>query len=498
MSNFEFLIEKDISKNNLDEKINSVDRLLEGLKMFQSLYTYFIHIIGNPVFTYWYDQDSGVPYFSNCSISLGQSFSDPFAMTRCSSTRMVNNFFLFPHNLIEDQSYQQSLSSLSSQLQSLSLSDSQPFEQLKRKKSFSDISEFISDDYENIIVTQYNLSGNIMPDHTFLTIRFGQYLIIVQSFYYAYGMNSKYGIILLSSNEIDKFTELMCSYKKQVDRYNKEKKRLEIINTDESNEELLILFYNFTTEINHLNSVYQKYTGIDIKKHCAYINQIKQPNPMIDIIENIYSKEKFLENICQKLSYVLKFLVMNTNFEEIKENEDIFIIYKHFPSYNIYTLYNSFIDEVDFSRINLEFIKYTGLDFVIDIDKQSSFLGNDCEKTYDNVYNILSNEALNINILFTGLNYMFDLFNCTGLIINKYGDMLDSYTGLSWSKEFYKKILKSSKIIRNIYQKNPNLPLEKILELAEEYIKIKENFIPTIPISVSIDSHREDINTNHS
>lgn len=41
---------------------------------------------------------------------------------------------------------------------------------------------------------------------------------------------------------------------------------------------------------------------------------------------------------------------------------------------------------------------------------------------------------------------MFDLFDCSEFIIKKYGDILDTYTGDIWSKQFYKKILFTSKI----------------------------------------------------
>ncbi len=469
MSNFEFLIYKDVTKEHSSKEIlTPVDRLIEGLKIFQSLYPYFLHIVSHPLFTEFYDAFSGIPYFKNCQTSLQHTFSDNFAMTRCTATRMVNNFFFFPHNTLED------------------VLNPLPFQ---RKKSFSDISELVGTEYENITVKRYNMYGSVMPDHTFLTVEFGQYLIIIQSFYYAYNMNSKYGVILLSGDEITTFKELMQMYETKVNEYNQQKILQFISNVDI--DDMIILDSNFNRDIQGLNILFQRYTGIDNNKHCPYvINLGKNPIPIMDVLEVVYSKEKFLENLCQKLSNVLRFLVSSTDFESIKEDDDIFMVYEHSgPSQNIYTLYNSFIDNVDFSRVNPKFIEYTGFTSALDIDKQNLYEG-ECEQKNNNVYNILTKDVLNINILFTGINYIFDLFNCTGIFVLKYGDTLDTYTGDSWSREFYKKILSTSKLIRDIYTSNPDKNLDEIVNLAEKRIKMvgadhtKYLFVPVAPVII--------------
>ena len=67
---------------------------------------------------------------------------------------------------------------------------------------------------------------------------------------------------------------------------------------------------------------------------------------------------------------------------------------------------------------------------------------------------------------------MFELFDCPVIFIKKYGDMLESYTGSMWSKEFYKKIIKTSKVIREIYEKNRDKSFREIVEIAEKEIKM--------------------------
>jgi hypothetical protein len=451
----EFLIEKDLKKDQSID-LKPIDRLIEGLKMFQSLYPYLLNIIGNPLFTKWYETMSGDLFFSTCLLpmSMGHSFNDNFAATRCTSTRLFNNFFFFPHKAEENV-----ISNI-----------------LKRQSSFSNISEFVSVDYKNIVVTRYDMLGGPLPDHTFITVSAGKYLIIVQSFYYAYNMNSKYGVILLSGDEIKLFQNLMKEYKEKHEKYKSEKERLEKkkeeeilsnISADDTRLDLFILDLNFEKDIKPLNILFQKYTGIDTEKHCVYLNNVSvNIDTNVSVSSFRYSKSHFLENVCQKLSYVLKFLTIHLDFAKIKEDQDIFMI-QSFPQVKQYQIFNSFVDQVDFTRVNSDFIKYTGFEFASNILELSMNFGKMC-----NIYNVLCMEVLNINILFTGINYMFDLFNCSGIVLKKYGDILDSYTGNTWSKEFYKKIIKTSKIIREIYQKNRELSFKEIVEIVEKQIKL--------------------------
>ena len=62
----EFLLEKDIKKDSPNSILTPEDKILEGLKMYQSLYPYFLSIIGRDDFVKWYEDTSGVPYFTNC------------------------------------------------------------------------------------------------------------------------------------------------------------------------------------------------------------------------------------------------------------------------------------------------------------------------------------------------------------------------------------------------------------------------------------------------
>jgi hypothetical protein len=263
----EFLIEKEFKKD-IEDDIKPIDRLLEGLKMFQSMYSYFLSIMGNSLFIKFYQDISKDVFFDTClhPISMGHSFYENFAATRCISTRLFNNFFFFPHETIENV--------ISNMF-------------IKRKDSFSDITDLVTIDYDNIVVTSYNMMGGPLPDHTFITVSIDKYLIIIQSFYYAYNMNSKYGIILLSGDEIELFQNLMEEYKKKEEIYRLEKERLEEkkqneialnLSTDNTLIDIFVLTSNFEMNIKHLNKLFQKYTGIDDTKHCVYLNSISSIN----------------------------------------------------------------------------------------------------------------------------------------------------------------------------------------------------------------------------
>lgn len=468
---FEFLLEKDIKKDSSDSILTPEDKILEGLKMYQSLYPYFLSIIGRDDFVKWYEETSGVPYFTNCKTYslLTHNFSDTYTMTRCAATRLVSNFFFFPHTTVENI-VNYDISSV-----------------LSRHKSFSDITDIVSSDYENIVVTRYDIGGGLFPDHTFLTIRVGSYLIILQSFYYAYNINSKYGIILLSGNEIALFEQLIETYKKIDNDYKKFQEIKEnfynnIESIEEKERENTIIYIDLTQmkikeNIKYSNKLFERYTGINSEKHCAYVSSIVETSSTyITIFPFTYNKITFQDNICQNLSYVLKFITNATDFTSLS-SRDLFIMLQGSTSKQEkkYTILNAFNEDIDFSNVNDRFIKYTGLEFAISINKNPSIFGNgECSMKYNNLYDVNCLETLNINLLFTGVNYMFDLFECSDIIFKKYGDILDTYTGDTWSKEFYKKIYFTSKYIRNIYKRNRHLSLNKIVELVEEQINLKE------------------------
>lgn len=467
---FEFLLEKDIKKDSVDSILTPEDKILEGLKMYQSLYPYFLSIIGRDDFVKWYEDTSGIPYFSNCKTYslLTHTFSDTYATTRCAATRLVNNFFFFPHTTVENV--------VNYDIASV----------LTRHKSFSDIVGIVSTDYENIVVNRYDIGGGLFPDHTFLTIRVGSYLIILQSFYYVYNINSKYGIILLSGNEITLFEQLMGTYKtidsdykafKEIkDNFYKNIGSIEEKERENSIIDMYITEMRLIENIKSINKIFERYTGIDTEKHCAYIsNRIETSPTYITIYPFTYNKITFQDNICQNLSYVLKFITNATDFTSLS-NTDLFIILQGSTrKEKKYTILKAFKDNIDFSTVNDKFIKYTGLEFAVSIEKNPSVFGDgQCSMKYNNLYDINCLETLNINLLFTGVNYMFDLFECSDIIFKKYGDILDTYTGDTWSKEFYKKIFFTSKYIRDIYQRNRHLRLNEIVELVEEQIHLNE------------------------
>lgn len=451
--NIEFLIDKEIEidEEEKDDIITKTDKILEGLKMFQILYPYFLNISSRSDFVEFYEKNYSVPYFSRCSIG-DINFSRDSEILRCASTAILNNFFIFPHKTIDSV-----------------LHDIPAGGSLKRKESFSDLSHALSK--YDITATRYYMNGWSYPDHTFVTIRTGKYLIIIQSFYYAYTINSKYGIVLLSGDEITEFEKLMSDYERFAQEF-----KVPMVIEDYTE--------NYLPKLAVLSEKLSKYTGIASDKHCiGMMNFDKNPQvspPTVSKTTHNYSETEFSENICKKLSIILKFISKNTSFDK----EDLFIILqgstKEIQKY--YEIFNAFVDDVDFTSINSNFIRYTGLTSAIEIEKVPESMHNKniggaydyCLSNSDNLYKIKSLETLNINLFFTGINYMFDLFNCGEFMIHKYGDILDLYKGTTWSKEFYKKILFTSKSIRDIYKRNKSIPLEKIVEMIEKKILLKE------------------------
>jgi hypothetical protein len=463
----EFLIEKNFKKDP-ESPLTTTDRIMEGLKLFQSLYPYLLHIVGEDDFIKWHEQETSIPYFTNCKQTLSHGFENPFAFTRCSATRLVINFFIFPHYSVEDI-----------------LNTTQ--EILSRKRSFSDLSSLASlssQEYsDNLVITRYDMGGRFSPDHTFITIKLDNYLIIVQSFYYVYNVNSKYGIVILSGDKIQDFERLMDEYDIIEKEFAAESIQYNYEYTMDGDHSKLIdnliqSSSKFTSKIYKLNEQFSQYTGVDMLKHCYYISsQTYTYNPAY-ITKNIYvyPKRDFIENICQKFSDVLKFITSTIDFENFDEEKDILMV-RH-PKYSAISasyneIFNAFVDNINYEKDDPDFIKYTGFDSLLEIIQHSPKPDFGTCQQFNNYYSMLRNPIININILFTGINYMFDLFNCTDIMINKYGDILEKYTGNTHSKEFYKKILKTSKIIRDIFEKNKDKSIEEIAEITEKEIKLK-------------------------
>lgn len=92
------------------------------------------------------------------------------------------------------------------------------------------------------------MSGSYwFPDHQFLYIEYMDKIYILQSFYNVYIFSGKYGLQILENEEITEFLSLMSEYQKIYDE-TKKTKQVDV------------------ESIKKLNTRFQKYTGVDLKK----------------------------------------------------------------------------------------------------------------------------------------------------------------------------------------------------------------------------------------
>ena len=77
-----------------------------------------------------------------------------------------------------------------------------------------DYPDFKPDDMKFRII---QLSGNMFPDHTFVIIEFREEFFLLQSYYYAYLLSGKYGILQLDASSMRELDEILFTYKDLVD-----------------------------------------------------------------------------------------------------------------------------------------------------------------------------------------------------------------------------------------------------------------------------------------
>jgi hypothetical protein len=411
-----YLLEKDDIK---------AEPILLNLKMFQSIYPYLFTLLLTDNFREW--------YLANSDPSHIEEFTQIFdrcqhTVVRCYTTKMVTTFMLFPQTI------------------------PQP---LVRTKSFdipTEISTRVSESRNispQIKVTNYSMGGGIyFPDHTFLTIETDpSRIILIQSFYECYNVNSKYGIQILEGDEmIREFSSLMNDLE--------ESSRMEL--------DLDV----FTARM-ELATRLSKFTGIDLSRHPTFLKN-QSLSSYFYKSEIILPYEAYSKNICTKISSILKFMTDTIDF---KRTTDLFMAPGNDQIANRkYTLYDAFIEpnvfDVENSNNIERFIFYTGYSTMYRIEKKPIQEGDFTFDTYDVYYY----DWIDIPVLMTGVLYLIYGFGCSELLQHAYGPSLIRYVnhvGID-HKVLYKHVIAISKMVYESIQPDRMVtPLYLTLMLQE-------------------------------
>jgi len=406
----------------LEKEYDSIkgDPILLNLKMFQSIYPYLFTLLLTDNFRQWYLEHSDPSHIEEFTQIFDRC---QHTVVRCYTTKMVTTFMLFPQTI------------------------PQP---LVRTKSFdipSEISTRISEsrNISQIKVTNYSMGGGIyFPDHTFLTIETDpSRLILIQSFYECYNVNSKYGIQILEGEEmIREFLSLMddldASSRMEVD--------LDV----------------FTARMD-LATRLSKFTGIDLSRHPTFL-QNQSLSSYFYKSEIILPYEAYSKNICTKISSILKFMTDKIDF---KRTTDLFMAPgdDHIANRK-YTLYDAFIEPNVFDAEIERFIFYTGYSTMYRMEKKTRQEG---EFTFD-TYDVYYYDWIDIPVLMTGVLYLIYGFGCSELLQHAYGPSLIRYVnhvGID-HKVLYKHTIAISKMVYESIQPDRMVtPLYLTLMLQE-------------------------------
>ena len=180
----------------------------------------------------------------------------------------------------------------------------------------------------DISINEVSLGGRGFPDHTFILIEYDGVYYIMQSYYYAYIVAGKYGLIKLDETEGLNLKILLEMY-------------TEAAKTGE--------------DVSNMNDFFSNYTGIDAKQHAIDMAERRSPRSCTVVSKNI-SPDNFIINLFKNLAILYRHVDANPYPIDI----DIF-----------YTLYISFKDLIgdieDTDTIRLQLQKLAGVD--IDISK---------------------------------------------------------------------------------------------------------------------------------
>jgi hypothetical protein len=189
------------------------------------------------------------------------------------------------------------------------------------ESGFEEIHQYVlhNPNEKHFVVLNISMGGKDFPDHTFSVIYMKSNIdnelrvIIIQSFYYEYNLDSKYGVQILKGNSITNFEESL---------------RLlgESINNLQIRQRAITNFSLFT--------------GIDITKHSNFIenNQTSLVQPYLNITTLYTDRKTYVKNMCANLKIISNFI--SGAEEDIQSDELIIQGGQNFEYY----IYDAFID----------------------------------------------------------------------------------------------------------------------------------------------------------
>ena len=135
----------------------------------------------------------------------------------------------------------------------------------------------------DVEVTEVSIGGHKFPDHTFIIIGYNDTYYIMQSYYYAYSMTGKYGLIKLSPDDKTVLQQLLRSYQE---------------------------YAKTPIDVSHLNTILSTFTGVNSVEHAQDMREkVGERSCILNI--KYMSPIKFAESISQNLGILYTHIVEN-------------------------------------------------------------------------------------------------------------------------------------------------------------------------------------------
>lgn len=305
----------------------------------------------------------------------------------------------------------------------------------------------------DILIEEYELNGPSFPDHLFLIIKYKNKFYLLQSYYFAYRISGKYGLIALDETEYQELKDIIEGYKYKGYQNIKVCRTLlsSSLNSLTEDEQTLC------NDILKLNNRLSNFTGIDSSKHFRDVSIMYKNTDSNEVIDSVFimTLDNFILNFSNNLTNI--FISMSNKDANTLKISNIEI-------YNEYLYYDSFINND--TIINND---------IIDINKFNSLVGYDFKQIDDNLLSlddylflitndVNSNNCLGIQKIISG-NKNYDT-----IFIN----ILNSINVTRILREIYELIYSSVKIL-NVKLKtvNPEDIFNDINKQVDDIFKAK-------------------------
>lgn len=170
---------------------------------------------------------------------------------------------------------------------------------------------------DNMVFKVISIGGGYgFPDHTFVTIEYGNYTYILQTYYFGYSLAGKYGVIKLDKAEATNLNRIFADYRSFM------------------GSEFTPYAYLMRNSIEIANNELSRYTGIDPRRHHGNMSLKHGPN-FISIRRSCANGMAVFNHLQRKIDF-FKY-IMCASITRVEQTMELLIQYEFADAFNVDT-----------------------------------------------------------------------------------------------------------------------------------------------------------------